>query len=199
MDFLAEAGRLEKGHTTMPNSRWRIALATDDDSIAEMCRCLYVEDPGPSPIPPENIQITLATLRRHPGRGRAVVLDIDGRVSGYALLIAFWSNEFGGNVCEVDELFIIPQHRNQGHGSALFAAIAEDGLWPDALVAIALGTTPHNAAARRLYKRLGFAELGIAMIRRVQQSKDSTAEPEGFDDGIGEGRQAVPALVDQGS
>lgn len=184
MDSLVRAGKVEKGHTNMPNRRWRIALDADDDPIAEMCRCLYVEDPGPSPIPPKNIEITLATLRRDPGRGRAVVLDIDGRVSGYALLIAFWSNELGGTVCEVDELFIIPQHRNQGHGSALFAAISEDGLWPGALVAIALGTTPHNAAARRLYKRLGFAELGIAMIRRVQRSEDSTAEPEGFDNGL---------------
>ncbi|MGA9673488.1 MAG: GNAT family N-acetyltransferase [Terracidiphilus sp.] len=151
----------------MSTNMWRIAQAEDDDCIAEMCHCLYVEDPGPSPIPQENIRNTLATLRRDPGRGRAVVLDIHGKISGYALLIAFWSNELGGEICEVDELFVVPQLRNHGHGSALFTAIAQGDLWPRAITAMGLGTIRNNAAARRLYARLGFAEIGVAMIRLI--------------------------------
>ncbi|QNI30481.1 GNAT family N-acetyltransferase [Alloacidobacterium dinghuense] len=162
----------------MSQSTWRLAQAADDDSIADMCRHLYLEDPGPSPIPQENIHTTLVTLRRSPYRGRAVVLDVQGKVSGYALLIAFWSNEFGGDICEVDELFVIPQHRNQGHGSALFAGIVQGELWPGAITAVALGTTRDNAAARRLYARLGFAEVGLAMICRIQQRVDLTAASE---------------------
>ena len=152
----------------MSRSTWRVAHAADDDSIAEMCFRLYIEDPGPSPIPPENIYRTLATLRRDPARGRAVVLDIDGKISAYALLIAFWSNELGGDICEVDELFVAPEHRNQGYGSSLFDAIAQGDLWGGAIAAIALGTTTHNANARRLYERLGFSEIGVAMVRRTQ-------------------------------
>ena len=159
----------------MSKSTWRRAQAADDGAIAEMCGQLYVEDPGPSPIPPENIHATLATLRRSPDRGRAVVLDVEGEVSGYALLIAFWSNELGGDICEVDELFVVPEHRNHGHGSTLFSGIAQGALWPGSITAIALGTTRDNARARRLYARLGFAEVGVTMICRIQQRVDWTA------------------------
>ena len=151
----------------MSQSQWRLAQGADDGAIAEMCRHLYLEDPGPSPIPPENIHTTLVTLRRSPDRGRAVVLDVQGKVSGYALLIAFWSNELGGDICEVDELFVVPHHRNRGHGSALFRGIVQGELWPGAITALALGTTRDNARARRLYARLGFAEVGVTMICRI--------------------------------
>jgi GNAT superfamily N-acetyltransferase len=148
--------------------------------FAEMCRYLYLEEPGPSPIPPENIHTALVNLRRSPYRGRAVVLDVQGRVSGYALLIAFWSNELGGDIFEVDELFVVPQHRNHGHGSALFAGIVRGKLSPGAIAAVALGTTRDNARARRLYARLGFAEVGVTMICRIQQRVDWTAASEGL-------------------
>jgi GNAT superfamily N-acetyltransferase len=112
------------------------------------------------------MRTTLTTLRREPWRGRAVVAEEGGALVGYALLIAFWSNELGGEVCDVDELFVLPEHRGRGLATALFAAIDEDGLWPTPAVALALGTTPGNAAARRLYERLGFAPVGVSMVRR---------------------------------
>ena len=153
---------------------WRIAQPADDYSIVELCLRLYDEDPGPLPVTPENMHATLAALRRDPHRGRAVVLELQGQVSGYALLIAFWSNELGGDVCEVDELFVAPDHRNQGHGTALFAAITQGNLWPAPIAAIALGTTPDNAIARRLYERLGFVAVGISMVRRLSRGSDVT-------------------------
>jgi len=157
---------------------WRIALPADDDSIVEMCVRLFREDPGPLRVQAANMRATLEALRRDPWRGRAAVLEIEGQISGYALLIAFWSNELGGEICEVDELFVVPRHRNQGHGSALFRAIARRDLWPRAVAAIALGVTRNNAMARRLYERLGFAEVGAAMILRIEQGVTLTAAPE---------------------
>jgi N-acetylglutamate synthase-like GNAT family acetyltransferase len=121
---------------------------------------------------------TLAALRRDPHRGRAVVLDIQGQVSGYALLIAFWSNELGGDICEVDELFVAPEHRNQGHGTTLFSVIVQGNLWPAPIAAIVLGTTPDNATARRLYERLGFVSVGISMVRCLLRGSDVTTAAE---------------------
>jgi GNAT superfamily N-acetyltransferase len=157
---------------------WRIAQPADDDSIVELCLRLYDEDPGPLPVTPENMHATLAALRRDPHRGRAVVLDIQGQVSGYALLIAFWSNELGGEICEVDELFVAPEHRNQGHGTMLFSVIAQDSLWPAPIAAIVLGTTLDNATARRLYERLGFVSAGISMVRRLSRELGVTTAAE---------------------
>ena len=68
---------------------WRLAKPGDDDSVVEMCLQLYDEDPGGLPVHPENMRATLRALRREPCRGRAVVLEIEHQLSGYALLIAF--------------------------------------------------------------------------------------------------------------
>jgi GNAT superfamily N-acetyltransferase len=146
---------------------WRVAQIADDDSLVDMCLQLHEEDPGPLPVHAENMRATLGALRRDPCRGRAVVLQIQGQQSGYALLLAYWSNELGGNICAVDELFVIPEHRDKGHGKSLFEAIARDGLWPTPIAGIALGVTTDNVRARRLYERLGFAAVGISMVRRL--------------------------------
>jgi len=146
---------------------WRLAERGDDDSLVEMCLQLYDEDPGVLPVRPENIRATVRALRREPSRGRAVVLDVEGQLSGYALLIAFWSNELGGDICEVDELFVVPERRSQGHGKSLFEAISQGNLWPTPIAGIALGVTRDNVRARRLYERLDFVAAGISMVRRL--------------------------------
>jgi len=77
------------------------------------------------------------------------------------------SNELGGNICEVDELFVAAEHRSQGHGKSLFEAISHGELWPTPIAGIVLGVTPDNVRARRLYERLGFRAAGISMVRRL--------------------------------
>lgn len=146
---------------------WRMARPADDDAIVEMCARLNQEDPGPRPVPPAHMRATLAVLRREPIRGRAVVLELDGQLAGYALLMAFWSTELGGEVCEIDELFVAPEHRGQGHGRSLVTLVAAADLWPTPIVAISLIVTPGNTRARQLYERLGFAAVGTSMVRRI--------------------------------
>ena len=81
-----------------------------------MMHALYVEDPSTVSMTNEKIERTLAMLTRDPVRGVAVVFDRDGAASGYALLCAFWSNELGGEVCILDELYVVAAAR--GHGGA---------------------------------------------------------------------------------
>jgi GNAT superfamily N-acetyltransferase len=146
---------------------WRPARPDDDERLVEMCLHYYREDPGARPVTPEQIRGTLATFRDESWRGRAVVLDVDGRPAGYALLVSFWSNELGGEICDVDEVFVAPPHRDRGWGKALFAAIERGELWPSPIVGMALGSTPGNDAARRLYERLGFEPIGVSMVKRL--------------------------------
>ncbi|MGH8012031.1 MAG: GNAT family N-acetyltransferase [Candidatus Binataceae bacterium] len=130
---------------------------------------LYAEDPSPAPVAPEQVRNTLAKLRAEPYRGRVVVCDIDGCPVAYAFLISFWSNELGGEVCVIDELFVVPASRSRGLATALFARLAnrEHALWPARAVALALEVTPHNARARALYERLGFCGENVAMRKLV--------------------------------
>jgi ribosomal protein S18 acetylase RimI-like enzyme len=103
------------------------------------------------------MEATLLALRSQPVRGSALVLEIDGKTVGYALLISFWSNELGGEICNIDELYVSPAARRQGHASALLKGLVNDSpLWLGQPVAFQLEVTPQNAKAKALYSKLGF-------------------------------------------
>ena len=145
---------------------WRPARPTDDDAITSMCVELNREDPGFSAFDGTRVRRTLAVFRDEPHRGQAVVVELGGVVRGYALLVPFWSNELGGCVCEVDELFVQDGFRSRGIGTSLFEAIATGALFAhESVVAIALGVTGDNRRARALYERLGFRAVGTTMVR----------------------------------
>jgi RimJ/RimL family protein N-acetyltransferase len=123
------------------------------------------EDPGPAPVLPQQVQRTLAKLRAEPSRGRAVVCEIDGSVVGYALLISFWSNELGGEVCVIDELFVDRKNRGRGLATALFDRLAAFEFWFPRPMALVLEVSPENERARALYERLGFRGRNVGMRR----------------------------------
>lgn len=138
-------------------AHWRSADPSEDEAIVAMCLALNREDPGPRPVEAAQVRRTLQVLREQPSRGRAVVLDDAGRAAGYALLIGYLSNEIGGELCCLDEIYVAPEVRGRGHGSALIQALARgEGPWPKGAVAITLEVTPQNARAVALYERLGF-------------------------------------------
>lgn len=147
---------------------WRAAEPRDDAQVIELVERLYAEDPSDEPIPRANTERTLAALRADPVRGKAVVAEAgDGKLVGYALLISFWSNELGGEVCEIDELYVRPEHRSHGVGAALIDRIGRgEAPWGRAPVALTLGVTPMNARALALYERLGFVRAKNTSMRR---------------------------------
>jgi len=146
---------------------WRLATPADDDAIVGFCLALNREDPGPCPVPPDQVRRTLDALRAEPTRGRAVVLVVRGAPAGYALLVSFWSNELGGEVCNVDELYVDPAARGQGFGAALIRSIsAGTDPWPTVPVAVELEVSPGNSRARALYESLGFVPVRNSLLRR---------------------------------
>ena len=128
---------------------------------------LNAEDPSEAPGASRQVKLTLAKLRDEPIRGRALVCDIEGSTVGYALLISFWSNELGGEVCNIDELFVAQDYRGRGLATALLDELAagRSSLWPSRPVALELEVSPQNRSARALYQRLGFGGANLAMRR----------------------------------
>ena len=145
---------------------WRVSSQKDDADIIEMSLSLYTEDPPPMPVPEQHTQQTLSILRAEPARGRAVVLDLNETIAGYALLIGFWSNELGGEIIIIDELYVRPSYRNQGHGRRLIQTLVKECiLWPGHPVALELEVTPGNQRAAALYAELGFKPAKNARMR----------------------------------
>ena len=153
------------------SATWRPAQPDEDDAIVALVRRLYDEDPSPEPVPDASTRRTLAALRAEPWRGRVVVLAEVSRLLGYSLLVSYWSNELGGETCEIDELYVVPEERGRGHATQLLEALAQGGdLWGRPAAAWCLQVTADNARARALYERLGFvASANRLMIRRARR------------------------------
>ena len=150
---------------------WRSAQPSDDETIVAMCMDLYAGNPPAGGVAPGQVRATLQKLREEPVRGRALVLEHDGRCGGYALLVSFWSNELGGEICTIDELYLIAGLRGQGHGTALLTALrSKNSLWPGRPVAFELEVSPANPRARALYQRLGFRDKRNTTMRLVQSA-----------------------------
>jgi ribosomal protein S18 acetylase RimI-like enzyme len=146
---------------------WRLATTHDESSIVQFCLELNREDPGIRPVPAEYAWRTLKEIKDHPVRGKAYVLELAEQLHGYALLMSYWSNELGGEICYIDELYVAPSARGQGHSRRLLTALAgrTGEYWPADCVALDLEVTPDNDGARRLYLSLGFRPWKNTMLR----------------------------------
>jgi len=136
---------------------WKKAERQHDAAIVSMCVELNTEDPGTHPVPPSYVTQTLQTLRSEPLRGSAFVLECNGQIAGYAFLITFWSNEMGGEVLYVDEIYVRSEHRGKGYCTSLINDLCGPSkIWPRKWAAVALEVSPSNSKARALYEKLGF-------------------------------------------
>ena len=150
-------------------------MAKDDEAIVEMSLALYGAG-SMVPVSAGQIRRTLAIFREEPVRGGALVLDTGTEHAGYALLASFWSNELGGEICTIDELYVGPAWRGRGYASALITALRSGPpLWPRTPVALELEVSHRNTRALALYARLGF---GIRWNTTMRMMLPRRAPPE---------------------
>jgi GNAT superfamily N-acetyltransferase len=115
---------------------------------------LYQEDPSAMEMTPSKIQATFWEFTNKPQKGRIVVFEQDNKVVGYAIIVFFWSNEYGGDFVEIDELFVHEDYRGHGIGTAFFEWLEKT--WAKKAVALSLQATPSNESAFAFYQRRGF-------------------------------------------
>jgi ribosomal protein S18 acetylase RimI-like enzyme len=132
--------------------------------VLRMMRELYATDAPDLNVNPERFPATIDRLLAEPSRGRILLFMREAEVCGYALLIPYWSNEFGGMVLLIDELLVEKEFRGQGMARAFFDFIATDR--PFDAVALALEVVPKNVRARALYESMGFRERHHRMLTR---------------------------------
>lgn len=137
------------------NVEFRACTEADLPMVQNHALSLYREDPQGMEMTPNKIQKTFQEFSLKAEKGHIIVFEIDNTVIGYAILVFFWSNEFGGDFIEVDELFVQKEYRNRGIGKTFFKSLEET--WQGKAVALALQTTPTNERAIALYKHIGFS------------------------------------------
>lgn len=150
---------------------YRLYENRDYDDLSEMIFSLYREDPEGEPIDEEKINRTIGEYRKNPEKISIYMLRENQKNLGYAILVFFWSNEYGGNIINLDEIYVREGHRNKGLASGFFSYLDK----MENKVALQLETTPSNQNALAYYKRLGFVpSRNTHLIKQIM----STPNPE---------------------
>ena len=132
----------------------------DQEILATLIRRFFEEEPDLQLFTQEEARrrageiINLSNKLVHP----LFICTQKGEVIGYALLVSYYSNEFGGLTAMLDEFFIEPESRSHGMGSE---ALEKIKTWAvgHGYIGITLEVTDANPKARLLYERHEFTTL----------------------------------------
>lgn len=112
------------------------------------------------------VERQLLWIQEQPQLGRCWVAHAaaGGTIVGYLLAVCVFSLEYGGMIAEIDELFVVPEHRAHGTGAQLLQAAERDLANSGCrMMQLQLGTD--NDAARGFYRRFGYRErIGYEML-----------------------------------
>ena len=162
---------------TLTDIRYRTPEKEEHILVYEMIKALYQDDPEGKPMTDEKISRTLRQLHHHPDYGSVQVFEWEGQLVGYALLINFWSNEYGGNVLSIDELYIRPDFRGVGIGTHFIQYLKNNRF--NNCVALELEVLPYNTKALKLYQKLGFQGTNRThLLLEITNDENSIQQPD---------------------
>lgn len=127
---------------------------TDYPELRRMINALYNEDPVDRRITAKKISRSVKELSRNPCKGKVIIFELDSVIIGYSILIFYWSNEYGGNILNIDELYVKSEYRGRGVATQFLKHIPRT--FEDRIVAVQLEVSPSNTNALDYYMKLGF-------------------------------------------
>ena len=151
---------------------FRLAQTRDLDGVAAIYSAIHdMEEAGKAEIGwVRTIYPTRETAAASLSRGDLYVLEDEGAILGAAIINqtqvdrysqGAWRHEAPDeNVCVLHTLVIHPNAAGRGYGTAFvrfYEKLALQNGWPE----LRLDTNARNTAARRLYARLGYEEVGV--------------------------------------
>lgn len=143
----------------------RDILPSDKNIFLSMAKKFYSSNAVTSNVDPRNFENTFnAAIAKSPFL-RAFIIEDSESIAGYALLSFTYSNEVGGMVVLVEELFIYEEYRNRGLGKQFFSFINKEF---KSAKRFRLEVTESNKNAFALYNRLGYKSLNyIQMVNDI--------------------------------
>jgi GNAT superfamily N-acetyltransferase len=135
---------------------FRPIAARDRASYLALSQEFYQTDAVCHPLPADHAARTFDLLMTGTPYAACLMADFAGQPVGYALLALTWSQEAGGPVVWVEELYLRPAFQGQGAGTALLRLIRKN--YPEA-ARFRLEVSAANARAAALYERDGFTPL----------------------------------------
>jgi predicted GNAT family acetyltransferase len=138
-----------------PDPDVRLVEPHELELLMPACVAMFTEEVGVSPLAGDGGVLYRARVEELIAHGRAWARIQDGAV--------LFKAEVGAatrDVCQVQGVWVHPSLRGRGVGTAGTAAVVEQARAAVAPV-VSLYVNDYNAAARRAYEKVGFAQVGV--------------------------------------
>ena len=129
----------------------------DEQQFIDMCLDFYSTDAVLLPMDVSKIKKTFQQALSNSPHLRLVFLTDKNQTVGYGLFAFYWSNEAGGLVAQLEELYILPEHRGKQYGHAFFDWCLDT--YQEQVTRFRLEVCKSNTGAIKLYERYGFEVL----------------------------------------
>lgn len=142
----------------------------DREAWIAMTKDFYRSPAVLRPVPEENFTRTFDMLTAGSPFVDGFVAGCKKQLLGSLLISLEWSNEAGGMVVWIEELYVRPESRGQGIGTALLRhAFAE---YSGKARRFRLEAEPENTGAVHLYRKLGFRSFPYRQMIFTPCTKD---------------------------
>ncbi len=132
---------------------FRRCTEADLPAVQQFVEQLYADDPNTQDVKTD-VRLTFLEFEKRPEKGQLLVFDDHGNIVGYCIIIFFWSNEYGGNIIDIDEICVAKEKRRSSIATDLIVWL-EKTFAADA-VGFSLEIAHHNTAAQNLARQMGF-------------------------------------------
>lgn len=132
----------------------------DRETYLQMAHDFYHSEAVLHAVPDEYFVRAFDEMMRSEDYLTCLIFEADGKTAGYALLVNTWSQEAGGRAVWIDEIYVLPEFQGRGMAKAFFAELKE--IAPAARYRLEI--EPDNARAEKLYRGVGFEELGYRQL-----------------------------------
>ncbi|HCR43196.1 MAG TPA: N-acetyltransferase [Ruminococcaceae bacterium] len=138
----------------------------DKQCYFSMARDFYSSDAVDHEIPEAHFCRSFDEMMRSDNYMAGYIIECEGKAAGYAVLAKTFSQEAGGMVLWIDELYVKPQYRCHGLGHEFFSYLKRN--MPDNIRRVRLEVEDSNVRAAALYKETGFKYLDYSqMIKEI--------------------------------
>jgi GNAT superfamily N-acetyltransferase len=148
-----------------PKATYRPLAPRDLPGYVAMVQAFYRETRPDREFSAEQALATVRELGKRKDRGSILLFEREEECVGYAILVTSWSNEHGGAVLAIDELFVAPAHRGKGIASDFISLLGR--VAPEECVRISLEVHRRNRGALALSKKLGFEPSNRSVLTRA--------------------------------
>lgn len=146
----------------------RDVIKEDEQQFIEMCLDFYNTDAVLLPMDVSKIKKTFQEAINNSPYLRLVFLVDENQTIGYSLFAFYWSNEAGGLVTQLEELYVLPKHRGKKYGHTFFDWCLD--FYQDKVARFRLEVCKSNTGAIKLYESYGFEVLPYIQMIYDQSS-----------------------------